>query len=189
MGWGGAETKALSSHRSLPSAASDPRARCPARVGPRNSHRPLLVSRRALHPLLRAAGGARGQSESRAALRGYRQPSNSKESACHAGDQGLNPGSGGSPGEGNDDPLQYSCLENPMGRGAWRATVDGVIKGRIGWPPAPEAQPVSGSARRAPRGPVSPGLGGHSQARVCVCLVRPLVRLHVCDGLRLALCV
>ena len=60
----GAETKALSSHRSFPSAASDPRACCPARVGPRNSHRPLLVSRRALHPLLRAAGGERGRGPS-----------------------------------------------------------------------------------------------------------------------------
>ena len=42
-----------------------------------------------------------------------------KESACNAGDQGLIPGSGRSPGEGNGDPLQYSCLESPMGGGAW----------------------------------------------------------------------
>ena len=45
----------------------------------------------------------------------------SKESACNAGDPGSIPGSGRSPGEGNGYPLQYSCLENPMDRGAWRA--------------------------------------------------------------------
>ena len=43
-----------------------------------------------------------------------------KESACNAGDPGLIPGSGRSPGEGNGNPLQYPCLENPMDRGAWR---------------------------------------------------------------------
>ena len=41
-----------------------------------------------------------------------------KESACNAGDVGSIPGSGRSPGEGNGNPLQYSCLENPMDRGA-----------------------------------------------------------------------
>ena len=46
-----------------------------------------------------------------------------KESACRrAGDSGLKPGSGRSPGEGHDNPLQYSCLENPIDRGAWQAT-------------------------------------------------------------------
>ena len=49
-----------------------------------------------------------------------------KEYACNAGDPGLIPGSGRSPGEGNGNPLQYSCLENPMDRGAWQATVHGV---------------------------------------------------------------
>ena len=43
-------------------------------------------------------------------------------------DSGLIPGSGRSPGEGNGSSLQYSCLENPKDRGAWRATVHGVIK-------------------------------------------------------------
>ena len=52
----------------------------------------------------------------------------SKESACNTGDPGLMPGSGRSPGEGNGYPLQYSCLENPMDRGAWWATVHGVAK-------------------------------------------------------------
>ena len=54
--------------------------------------------------------------------------SDGKESACNAGDLGLIPGSGRSPGERNGHPLQYSCLENPMDRGAWQATVHGVTK-------------------------------------------------------------
>ena len=53
-----------------------------------------------------------------------------KESACQAGDAGSIPGSGRSPGEGNDNPLQYSHLGNPMNRGAWQATVHGVVKSR-----------------------------------------------------------
>ena len=55
----------------------------------------------------------------------YTCASNSKESACNAGDPGLIPGLGRSPGEGNGYPLQYSCLENSMDR---RATVHGVAK-------------------------------------------------------------
>ena len=54
--------------------------------------------------------------------------SDSKESACNAGDPGLIPGSGRPPGEGKGYPLQYSCLENPMDRGAWQATVHVVTK-------------------------------------------------------------
>ena len=54
--------------------------------------------------------------------------SNSKGSACSAVDQGLVPGLGRSSEESYGNPLQYSCLENPMDRGAWRATVCGVIK-------------------------------------------------------------
>ena len=50
----------------------------------------------------------------------------SKESSCGAGDTGLIPGSGRSPGEGHGNPLQYSCLENPKDRGAWWATVHWV---------------------------------------------------------------
>ena len=51
-----------------------------------------------------------------------------KKSACNAGDLGLIPGSGRSSGEGNGIPLQYSCLENSMDRGARRSTVRGVAK-------------------------------------------------------------
>ena len=51
-----------------------------------------------------------------------------KEPTCRTGDSGLIPGSGKSPGEGNDNPRQDSCLENPTGRGTWWATVHGVTK-------------------------------------------------------------
>ena len=54
--------------------------------------------------------------------------SDGKESACNAGDLGSIPGSGRSPGEGKGYPVQYSCQENPMDRGAWQATVHGVAK-------------------------------------------------------------
>ena len=50
------------------------------------------------------------------------------ESACHVGDGGLIPGLERSSGEGNDNPLHYSCLGNHMARGAWQATVHGVTK-------------------------------------------------------------
>ena len=54
--------------------------------------------------------------------------SDSKESSCNAGDSGLIPGLRRSPGEGNSNPLQYSCLENPMDREVWRASVHGAAK-------------------------------------------------------------
>ena len=56
--------------------------------------------------------------------------SDSKSSAYSVGDLGSIPGSGRSPGEGNGNPLQYSCLENPMDGGTWWATVQGVAKSR-----------------------------------------------------------
>ena len=55
-----------------------------------------------------------------------------KESACNAGDLGSIPGLGRSPGEGNGNPLQHSCLENLMDGEAWWATVHGVAKSRTG---------------------------------------------------------
>ena len=66
------------------------------------------------HLLLRLSGGSDG-----------------KASAYNVGDLGSIPGLGRSPGEGNGNPLQYSCLENPMDRGAWWATVRGVTKSWI----------------------------------------------------------
>ena len=62
---------------------------------------------------------------------GFPGDSDDKESACNVGDPGLIPGSGKSSGEGNGNPLQYSCLENSMDRGAWQAIVHGVTKSQI----------------------------------------------------------
>ena len=59
---------------------------------------------------------------------GFPGSSDGEESACNAGDPGSNPGSGRSLGEGQGNLLQYSCLENPMDRGAWWVTVHGVAK-------------------------------------------------------------
>ena len=61
---------------------------------------------------------------------GFPGGSEVKASACNAGDLGSIPGSGRFPAEGNDNPLQYSCLENPMDGGAWWATVHVVAKSR-----------------------------------------------------------
>ena len=61
---------------------------------------------------------------------GFPGGSEVKVSACNAGDLGSIPGWGRSSGEGNGNPLQYSCLEKPMDRGAWLATVQGVAKSR-----------------------------------------------------------
>ena len=61
-------------------------------------------------------------------MRAFPGGSDSKESACNAGDLGLIPDSGRSAGEGNGYPLQCSCLENPMDRGDWRTTVHGIAK-------------------------------------------------------------
>ena len=61
---------------------------------------------------------------------GFPGGSDGKESACNSGDLALIPGSGRSPGEDNRYPLQYSCLENPMDRGAWQAAIHSVKKSR-----------------------------------------------------------
>ena len=61
-------------------------------------------------------------------LQGFPGGSVVKKSACQAGDMGLITGQGRSPEEGNDNQLQYSCLENLMDKGAWQATVPGVKK-------------------------------------------------------------
>ena len=57
--------------------------------------------------------------------------SDGKESVCKTGDWSLIPGLGRSPGEGNGNPVQYSCLENSMDRGAWWATGHRVAKNQI----------------------------------------------------------
>ena len=61
-------------------------------------------------------------------IQGFSGGLDGKKSACKAGDLGSIPGSGRSPGKGHCNQLQYSCLENPKDRGAWRATVRGVAK-------------------------------------------------------------
>ena len=60
--------------------------------------------------------------------KGLPQWSSSKEFACNSGDMSSILGLGRSPGEGKGNSLEYSCLENPMDRGAWRATVHGIVK-------------------------------------------------------------
>ena len=59
---------------------------------------------------------------------GFLGGSDGKQSACNVGDPGLIPRLGRFPGEGNGSPLQYSCLENSMDRGAWQATIHGAAK-------------------------------------------------------------
>jgi len=61
---------------------------------------------------------------------GFPHSSIGKESACNAGDLGSITGLGRSPGGGHGNPLPYSCVENPMDRGAWESTVCGVAKVR-----------------------------------------------------------
>ena len=64
---------------------------------------------------------------------GFPGGSDGKESVCNAEDMGSIPRLGRSIGEGNGNPLQYSCLEKSMDGGAWRATVHGVTKSQTGW--------------------------------------------------------
>ena len=61
-------------------------------------------------------------------IKSFPDGSDSKESSCNVGDLGSIPGWGKSPGGGNGNPLQCSCLENSMDKGAWWATVHGVAK-------------------------------------------------------------
>ena len=93
--------------------------------------------------------------------------SDGKASVYNAGDLCLIPGSGRYPGEGNGNPLQYYCLENPMDRGAWWATVHGVTKSqtrlsdftfiftfnvpswRRAWQPTPEFLPGESHGQRS----------------------------------------
>ena len=77
------------------------------------------------HPILASHGC---QSSDEVAEMSFPGGSVVKNPAANAGDLGLIPGPGGSPGGGNGNPLQYSGLENPTDRGAWQATVHGVAK-------------------------------------------------------------
>jgi len=73
-----------------------------------------------------------GSCGDRAFIIGFPGGSDGKESAYNAGDPGSIPGSGRSPGGGNGNPLQSSCLGNPMDRGAWRAIVPESLVGSVG---------------------------------------------------------
>ena len=64
-------------------------------------------------------------------MNGFPGGSDGKESVCNAGDLSSIPGLGRSPGEGNGNPFQYSCLGNSMDRGAWWVTVHRVTKNQI----------------------------------------------------------
>ena len=72
---------------------------------------------------------------------GFPHSSVGQESACNAGDLGSTPGLGRSPREGNVNPLQYSCLKNPMDRGAWQATDHGIT--RVGHDLATKPPPIT----------------------------------------------
>ena len=74
-------------------------------------------------------------------LRDFPGGSVGKEFTCNAGQPGLISGLGRFPGEGNGNPLQYSCLGNPMDRGVWQATVHGVIRIRHNLVPRPPPLP------------------------------------------------
>ena len=80
---------------------------------------------------MRNLTGKMGKGYDQVIHRGFPGGSEDKASACNAGDSGSMPGLGRSPGEGNGNPLQYSCLENPMDREAWRAIVHGATKSWI----------------------------------------------------------
>ena len=83
-----------------------------------------------LRSLSQDADVTKNQKPSLSQLKGFPGGSEVKASARNAEDPGSIPGSGRSPGEGNGNPLQYSCLENPMDGGAWWAAVHGVTKSR-----------------------------------------------------------
>ena len=109
--------------------SSDIRARCSLAVAPSESNMGALLGNQA-HL---APDPGPEYPFSRVTSLGFPGGSDSKEFPCSAGDTGvpgLIPGSGRSPGGGNGNPLQHSCLENSMDRGAWWATVHGVAKSR-----------------------------------------------------------
>ena len=98
---------------------------------------------------------------------GFSDVSDGEEFACNAGDQGLIPGSGRSPGEGNGYPFQYSCLESSMDRWAWWATVHRVAESRM-WLSKQHFH-FQGGVR---------GMGGMSEEQINKCLLHPLLCPH-----------
>ena len=80
--------------------------------------------------------------------RDFPRSSAGKESACNAGDPGLIPGLGRCPEEGNGNPLQYSCLENPVDSGTWQGTVHRVVRVR----PHLTTKPPPRQSQKLPRG-------------------------------------
>ena len=89
---------------------------------------------------------------------GFPGGSDGKESACHAGDLGLIPGLERSSGGGHGNPLQYSCLENPMDRGAWWATARGVTESDMTEQLSMTALAASPPCSQTPGLPSVPGL-------------------------------
>ena len=89
----------------------------------RNAFESVLMRRMNLEPIILSEVSQKKEHN-------YCIGSEGKASACNMGDPDSIPGLGRCPGEGNGNPLQYSCLENPMDRGAWWATIYGVTKSR-----------------------------------------------------------
>ena len=128
---------------------------------------------------------------------GFRGGSDGEESACKVGNLGLTPGSGRSPERGHGNPLQYSCLENPRGRGAWRATVHGVAKSwtRLNAASAAAAKslqscptlsdPIDGSPPGSPVPGIlqaSTGVGCHFLLQCMhACMLSRFCRVRLCD--------
>ena len=104
--------------------------------------------------------------------RGFPHSSVDKESACNAGDPSSIPALGRSPGEGTSNPLQYSCLENPMNRGTWQAIVHGVT--RVGHDLATKPPPVGKRASF----PLSLGLLSHLKS---ILSPNPQQSLSICS--------
>ena len=112
---------------------------------------------------------------------GFPGGSDGKESACDEGDLCLILGLGRSPGGGHGNPFQYSCLENSMDRGTWRATIYGVAKSRTWLCDRAQHPPVSWSLAAAP--PVLPTLHGllHFTPHSCLLMNRlDLIPDHTC---------
>ena len=96
-----------------------------------SAHGPSIPLPGVLQATLSTCSGVTWNNDSLYHFLGFPGGLDGKESACSAGDLGSIPGSGRSPGEGNSNPLQYSCLENPMDGGVWSATVHGIAKAQL----------------------------------------------------------